>query len=110
MGFLPLTFEGPPCPQGSGVGLGPHWNILFPQYPSFLVNIYWDCKGKQLSAGIPFSLFCHDANHSSSSTRWQLRSVKLLLTSMSLMSLFRPMDHYNDIGHVNTNVTLQLNV
>ena len=33
-------------------------------------------------------------------------------TSMSMfsMSLFRPMDHYNDIGHVNTNVTLQLNV
>jgi len=34
----------------------------------------------------------------------------LLLTSMSLMSLFRPMDHYNDIGHVSTNGTLQLNV
>jgi len=26
------------------------------------------------------------------------------------MSLFHPMDHYNDIGHVNTNVILQLNV
>ena len=30
--------------------------------------------------------------------------------SMSSVSLFRPTDHYNDIGHVNTNVTLQLNV
>jgi len=26
------------------------------------------------------------------------------------MSLFHPMDHYNDTGRVNTNVTLQLNV
>jgi len=26
------------------------------------------------------------------------------------MSLFCPMDHYNDIGHVNTNFTLKLNV
>jgi len=26
------------------------------------------------------------------------------------MSLLGPMDHYNDIGHVSTNVTLQLNV
>jgi len=34
--------------------------------------------------------------------RWDLHRV--------LKSLFRPMDHYNDIGHVSTNVTLQLNV
>jgi hypothetical protein len=30
LGFLPLAFEGPPSPQGSGAGFGPPWVFYFP--------------------------------------------------------------------------------
>ena len=51
---------------------------------------------------LPHYSLPHDHQH--------ISSPEKMVSNNVLMSLFRPMDHYNDIGHVNTDVTLQLNV
>jgi hypothetical protein len=38
-GFLPLAFEGPPSPQGSGAWFWSTLGILYPHYPPYQVSL-----------------------------------------------------------------------